>query len=1268
MIYIDLELKQHDKKNDAIYTLSEVISLNDITVVLGAPGSGKTSLLEEYGKNHETAQFLKIKQFIKLDNQVHDNMDILLLDGLDEYRSVTNDKTFVLTELGAKINQLSSIKIVISCREMDWYGDIDEKALKEQVDKEAKVYDILSLSQAKKVELANALEVENSDKFIEKYSDLGFLENPQMFMMIADIYASNLDQDFTTKKELYLSFIKHARESNIEHAQHAQIDIEPTEFLRYVGYIAFFYMFTNIDTLDDKFIDEICDSSKGYPKEKLLLVLKSKLFSDSKFIHRTIAEFSLAHYLINEIILQDNPLSKKRIIALFVNNGRIPTELRGTFAWLCSISEDEELFSIDPYYQAVYGDISYFSDSLKKKVLLAVKEYAVDNPWFFQFGHSVDLEGFYNERLDSFLMEELDEGLKLNNHYKHFVINSIVTTKPLSLSIYQFLKEKMIDPSIASYIKDDMVEAFRDDEEFLLEVLNLIKDKTIEDSGDRLKETILRISYRRYISSAQIVPYLAMYEDKVGGHCYYLFDTPFEEKYALVDEIHKAGFIVKDKDPMLRLFNNVKGFIADYFLEVILSYDEELSAQDIYDIIKHFKQYYKWYDSLEIKSYRYALTDKEKLSDEKLENLANELYALYLDDMLTGDETRFRIYNFRYFFSYKNPTNQTAILLSKMNEKNENEKNKELFLAALAYSPKDEDNKLIITDEIEKAVLEYELEDVLKAYLNPVKSEWEIENEKNDKKREEKKAKNLTDNEAYFSAKSDEEIQTEFKDLHYITNLIYLNNENEKQELLTEATFLRLKSILKDAIYKPLIDEKLLTVDSLVKNAPSARRYIDNVYYVSSVLNDSYSIDDIEFSKYLYLVNLLNANVMNVVKGNLVAEFDENRTDLVLGLLYEAIEKLLTYHYPKMKEIVLSYIRHESEVKRLKKLYLSHNQRNGTLEENFLYGFLHLYHFDIHVDDLEKLNKLKTNDENNDLINALLIFKKDDQGNFTRSMAIALQSVFEYKRKHFLSLESDVKVRLLHYLFSEFNTTESLENESGFQSSRAICASFLNYDAIDLVNEEELEELLKLHYDEDDIWKNKILHKLNELKQVSADSEHSPYSIEKVKNFALSANIISYSDFFEDVLLKLEDIKTIIESNRNQDKNAFYNEDGNAKNEESCRDIIFQRLSDKYGYDWKITREKYEANNRVDLNVKYKSSREFEVQVECKKDNNRQLYTGIKDQLINKYFSKDVEYGIYLIFYFGAKKSKEKMLRDIQNSVEVGYEDKIKIICIDLLL
>ena len=136
----------------------------------------------------------------------------------------------------------------------------------------------------------------------------------------------------------------------------------------------------------------------------------------------------------------------------------------------------------------------------------------------------------------------------------------------------------------------------------------------------------------------------------------------------------------------------------------------------------------------------------------------------------------------------------------------------------------------------------------------------------------------------------------------------------------------------------------------------------------------------------------------------------------------------------------------------------------------------------------------------------------------------------------------------------------------------------------------------------------------------------------------------------------------------NNEKNAFYNEDQTAKNEESCRDIIFQRLSDKYGYDWEITREKYEANNRVDLNIKYKSSKQFEVQVECKKDNNRQLYTGIKDQLIDKYFSKGVQFGIYLIFYFSDRKDKNKMLTNLQKLIEEDYKDKIKVICIDLTL
>lgn len=212
-----------------------------------------------------------------------------------------------------------------------------------------------------------------------------------------------------------------------------------------------------------------------------------------------------------------------------------------------------------------------------------------------------------------------------------------------------------------------------------------------------------------------------------------------------------------------------------------------------------------------------------------------------------------------------------------------------------------------------------------------------------------------------------------------------------------------------------------------------------------------------------------------------------------------------------------------------------------------------------------------------------------------------------------------------------------------------------------------MQKLKKLHKDEDDIWSYRIANTINELEQKNIDQLNISFPIEKIKNFIVSNAVISKKDFFTDICLKLERLKTTIEDNRDNDKNSFYQQKGISKNEESCRDVIIHRLKDKYDYDIDLSKEKQEADNRVDINIKYKAYNNFQVQVECKKDDTQGINTGISEQLIGKYFSSGVQYGIYLIFYFGGKRDKEKLLKKINDDIPGEYKNKIKIICINLV-
>ena len=63
----------------------------------------------------------------------------------------------------------------------------------------------------------------------------------------------------------------------------------------------------------------------------------------------------------------------------------------------------------------------------------------------------------------------------------------------------------------------------------------------------------------------------------------------------------------------------------------------------------------------------------------------------------------------------------------------------------------------------------------------------------------------------------------------------------------------------------------------------------------------------------------------------------------------------------------------------------------------------------------------------------------------------------------------------------------------------------------------------------------------------------------------------------------------------------------------------------------------------------------------------KNLFKAIPEQLISKYLSSKVQYGIYLVFYFGDKeKNRKNMIENIEKSVPSKYDNNIKIVVIDL--
>ncbi|MDR1911993.1 MAG: hypothetical protein LBQ52_06580 [Helicobacteraceae bacterium] len=1258
--YIDLELKKinGDKSNDRIYNLTQAILEHNLVIILGNPGSGKTSILKKYQQEYENVvHSTTAKSFIKLNESVRDSAEILLIDAVDEYRTVSNDKTFVFVELGRKLNEIikrnNSLRIVISCREMDWYGIDDKQALRNEIKIEAYVYQILPLSYELQDRFADHFKIKNKNEFLYKFQQFDFLDNPYLFKMLSDIWESGNENSIETKSKIYETFISNARERKREYNE---IDIEKDKMFKIVGYIALFHIFSEKDIFNEEFVDEIADSKNGYLKDDITKVLKTKLFNERAFAHRTIAEYALAHFINASQNSNNISFHREKIKTLFVKNEKIPTPLKGTYSWLCAFSKDSDLIKIDPYYQVVYGDASLFNYEQKREAIEAVKIYLKEkDPSCVSYGHVKEIGVLYCEELDDFLIQEFKEYINSLDHYTSFLAWIISYGKNPSSKIKNFAKERLAIKNERVYFPE-LITPIRDDISFLKQLLIKIRNNEIEDKGHDLKDRIMRVLYPEHINTEELVEYLATYEgDQVVGHCWYLFKTKYKDKYALIDELYKKLF--DDAESYFKN-SNIKYFIEDYFAETMLQFEDTMSAKDIFDILIHFKSYYKKREALKFNS----LMQKDKLDKfaEKLQRLASELFGLYVEKMI-DEKAISKIDDFRRFIEDIPSINSAKIIFEKMDKDLSEEELSELFWQGFYNLPLDKRNN----DEIKALLKRYKLEDILYKLENPSKSAWEIEQEKENEERIEKIKKCIRAKERYFSEKDDKTIQKTLNDLAFIAWFYYHKLDDKIDECLTKSTQARLKDILKDVIYFEPLSEEPTSIHSLLDSKRNSD--IDQIYYISLCLNENINIDGIvneEFLRYLYILSVLNEPVRNICHNTFTEQIENDFNDFAIDALKRYIGLLLTSVFDEVKANILSsFIEKEDNKEALKNIIWPayNNKKNSILNR-----LLRYYAFKMSPNDLENLIEIDIDDDNKLLIETLLLLQNNKKEDFRSSNASALCDLLDinkpdYDANSYLSstdFSSQDKIKIVDYLFTGINTVELKKSVEEFRFGS------IRKHTLDLLNISELQELLKTH-GENSIWHNDILNKMNALMQQASDSEFSAYSVEKIKKYIFNQEIISKEDFFTDLCIKLDEVKTIIEDNRANDKDAFYNKK-ESKDENACRDEILRILKHRHDHTLDFSKESYEANNRVDINVRYKHNLSFEAQIECKKDGNQDIYNAIKDQLIKKYFSSGVQFGIYLIFYFGDRQNKTKMIEKIKNYIPENYINAIKIICIDL--
>jgi len=1217
---------------------------NKFSVILGSPGSGKTRLAKHLEEIFPKSKYFTVQDFMdeEEDELLEKIEEILILDGFDEYRLSEKSKTQVIRNFARKIKKLfkkKEFKIILTCRELDWYGDNDTNALKEILNIEIK--EPFFIEPLDEVVLQEFIEKSKVDKAkILALYNKGLITTPQLFKIAIDVLG---DEDINNKSELFEKFItKSVEEKNISHKETKQF-ISKDEMFDYLGYMAYFYMFSDIKDFNEEVVFEIV--SDRYKKDFIEQLLTTKIFKNNTFMHRTIAEFLCGKFFANKI--EKKEIDKILIIDKFKNKNFIYTELRATYAWLCALSADKELIEIDPFYQLIYGENSHFSIEFKKDIILAIKKYTIKNPYFLDsdtYYLKNELEGFYinDKNFDEFLIKEFDEAISMKNHYVYlFEIIFASNIDRLSEKIKSFLFEKMFDNNLIVYIKKKFLKSGLFSDKQIKAILNAIKEGKIQDKDNSLKIVILELLINE-LTNDEVIDIFKLFEKNNMMHiCFFLYDLNFDRKKELVLKIEKEIFqnIRNKYDEIYEKWNCIEHFLENFYFELF----HTKGADEIYAFLKKVRKFYKDYEEIKVDKGYINKNIKER-NEKELQELTNKIFELYFNDLKFDKNIFHLVYEFYKWFPLAYPSNVSEVIISNIKQIEDEKVKKDLFWTAMQHFK----NKDKFDDVFLKLSKELRLEDEYEKFKNPKKSKFEIKQEKLEKEIEEEKQKEIEENNKFFRQLNKEKFLSRFGALDFFSYLILFEKENIEDYIDIEI-FDEFKSYFKDFIFSGNFIE-YVGVDKFVQNLKDNRK-IDTVFYTSLCLNRNTEnlltkLDD-DLKMYLYLFSLKEKNVINICHNDwFIEKIEKDNFDLAKHSLIKAFE--IKYN---LSENIKKRIK-DSELEQLKELF------NLVLySDNFVNSYIKVYSFNI---SKEEINDLKTL-ENTKL---LKVFEKfcDNQLLDENELVIFYVNIFDRFNKTSKSIFDvlDKKIRLLIFenFLLVFDDESKMPFKDGVQSDLDITRSFVRDNILDVLKDNEIEILLKKDISE--YWKNRLKWKLAKNESYS---EYKHFRLKELKNFIENRGFLSERDFFRYVILKMDSLIEKIEANENNQKDFFWNSD-RSKNENECRDAFVNLLN--VGEENFIIREEEIGNDRADFTI-FSKIKDWKIRIECKKDKHRELFNAIRTQLIDKYLFQKLNYGMYLVFYFGDRKKTISYIKDkIEKNIPIEWKDKVKVKIIDL--
>ena len=514
-------------------------------VLLGAPGSGKTTLFEreacETGGVFESA-----RDFITLSDRPEWHGRTLFIDALDERGAGSSNATHPLDQIRSKLDRLGRPRFRISCRDADWLRTSDRNHLKRvSPDGSVHVFHLDPLDQDVVIGIvANGLGTQTPEQFVQEARERGIerlLENPlTLKLLVRATESGGWPASRTETYERACAIL--SRETNPEHTAGNYNRPAESALLKAAGKLCAIQLLTGSDGYSLEPAQEgghlIPFASVGQEAgEAMCYALQSRLFVSEAGgmtpVHRHVAEFLAGRYLAGKVST-GTPVS--RVLALVTGyDGHVVSDLQGTTAWLAAHSRESRasVMSRDPVGTLLYGDISAFSSEEKILLVRAVAQHLERHTGLKALFHGG------NPRLADLATPEMADSirdmLRRSDEDSTSLRSTFLVLRALQVGrhvpgladdVLRLVREQgrdhqMRSEALGAYVRQ--AKGSENDSNVLLGLLEEVWRGEIDDPEDELLGQLLATLYPEPLGTAQAVSYLKSPKNRQLSAAYWRF-------------------------------------------------------------------------------------------------------------------------------------------------------------------------------------------------------------------------------------------------------------------------------------------------------------------------------------------------------------------------------------------------------------------------------------------------------------------------------------------------------------------------------------------------------------------------------------------------------------------------------------------------------------------------------------------------------------------------------------------------------------------------